>query len=240
MSLWIRYDASRNIWEVSPNETEHYFSDLIENFPREVKFGRWIEFEGFADAKTLGSHINVDGPSDSRRINLYNDGDFLREIRSRRGRSDVWGPSQLPTLPGVSPSGRTRLFHDSIDNRIKFSTNGSAWQNVFDFERGGILVNSNGITAAINVIAWRAPYACTVRAVKGYRVSGTGATVNARKNGSSNHLSSNLSLTSADTWMDGGAVQNTSYNIGDKLEIMAVTVTGSPTQIGVQVELCRP
>jgi len=111
---------------------------------------------------------------------------------------------------------------------------------MFGFERGGILVNSNGITAAINVIAWYAPFACTVLAVKGYRVGGTGATVNARKNGSSNHLSSNLSITSADTWTDGGAVQNVSYAVGDKLEIMVVTVIASPTQVGVQVNFVRP
>jgi hypothetical protein len=36
--------------------------------------------------------------------------------------------------------------------------------------------------------------------------------------------------------MDGGAVQNTAYIAGDKLEIMIVTVAGSPTQIAVQID----
>jgi hypothetical protein len=40
--------------------------------------------------------------------------------------------------------------------------------------RGGAMVNPNGITAAINIIVWRAPFARTVAAVKGYRVGGTG------------------------------------------------------------------
>ena len=103
--------------------------------------------------------------------------------------------------------------------------------------RGGVVVNSNGIAVAINVICCRMTLACTVANVRGYRVAGTGATINARKNGASNHLSSALSLTSADTWMDGGSVQNTAYAVGDKLEIMVVTATGGPTQIAVQVDL---
>jgi hypothetical protein len=95
-------------------------------------------------------------------------------------------------------------------------------------------------SGAANYIVWRAPFACTVTNVRGYRVGGTGATINARKNGSSNHLSSALSLTSADTWQDGGGVQNTSYSAGDKLEIMVVSVTGSPTQIAIQLDYSRP
>lgn len=105
--------------------------------------------------------------------------------------------------------------------------------------RGGTVVNDGGITAAINVIVWRAPYACTVNKVYGYRVAGSGATVNARKNGSLTHLASSLSLTSSDTWMDGGTVQNATYAAGDKLEIMVVSATGSPTQIAVQVEFTK-
>jgi len=104
---------------------------------------------------------------------------------------------------------------------------------------GGVIVNPYGITAAINLFTWIAPYVCTVTAVKGYRVGGTGATINARKNGASNHLASSLSLTSADTVMDGGAVQNTSYQAGDKLEIMVVSAAGSPTQLGIIVYFTR-
>jgi hypothetical protein len=91
-----------------------------------------------------------------------------------------------------------------------------------------------------NIIAWRAPFACTVTAVKGYRVAGTGATVNARRNGADNHLASALSLTSADTWQDGGSVQNTAYAAGDRMEIMVVSVAGTPTQVSIQVDFTRP
>lgn len=102
-----------------------------------------------------------------------------------------------------------------------------------NFTKGGIMINP---TAAINVIIWRAIVPCNVLNVRGYRVGGTDATVNARRNGADNHLASALSLTSTDTWITGGAVQNTAYAAGDKLEIMLVTLTGAPTQIAIQVD----
>lgn len=105
--------------------------------------------------------------------------------------------------------------------------------------RGGTAVASAGLSAGGNFHVWVAPYDCEVIAVKGIRSGGTGATINARRNGSSDHLASALSLTSADTWLDGGAVQNVAYTTGDRLEIMVVTVAGSPTQVGVQVDFRR-
>jgi hypothetical protein len=94
-------------------------------------------------------------------------------------------------------------------------------------------------TGALDVSTWRAPFACTVTAVKGYRVGGTGATVNAWRNGASLHLASALSLVSADTWLDGGAVQNTAYAIGDALQLRLLTIAGSPTQVVIQVDFTR-
>jgi pectate lyase-like protein len=102
--------------------------------------------------------------------------------------------------------------------------------------RGATVLNP----VASDLIVWRAPYACTVTNVRGYRVGGTGATINARRNGTSAHLSSDLSLTSADTWVDGGAVQNTAYAAGDKMEIRVMSVAGAPTQVAIQVDLTRP
>lgn len=107
------------------------------------------------------------------------------------------------------------------------------------FLKGGTLYASAGLSSAVNIISWRAPFACTVTNVRGYRVGGSGATINARKNGTDNHLASALSLTGADSWMDGGAVQNTSYAAGDKMEIMLVSATGSPTQISILVEFTK-
>ena len=97
-----------------------------------------------------------------------------------------------------------------------------------------------GPNAAVNVIVWEAPFACDVTNVRGYRVGGTGATINARKNGTSTHLSSDLSLTSVDTWMDGGSVQNVSYATSDKLELMLITIPApKAAQIAIQIYFNR-
>jgi len=105
--------------------------------------------------------------------------------------------------------------------------------------RGGTIFSP---TLAQDVIVWRAPFSCTVLAVKGYRVGGaaTGTFVNARRNGASDHLASNLEMTSADTWLDGGAVQNTAYVAGDKLELRITGLgTPRPTQLAIQVDFQR-
>lgn len=107
------------------------------------------------------------------------------------------------------------------------------------FSRGGTVFASGGITSGANIIVWRAPYSCTVTNVRGFRVGGTGATVNGRLNGTSTFLSSDLSLTSADSWLDGGTVQNAAIVAGDEVEIQVVTVSGSPTQVAVQIDLIR-
>ena len=107
------------------------------------------------------------------------------------------------------------------------------------FARGGVLYNSNGITdSSANILAWaRAERAATVKRVSAWRVGGTACTVNARKNGSSNHLSSALSLVNANTLYTTTTVQNTSYSIGDRLEVMMVSQSGDPTQVIIQVDL---
>jgi hypothetical protein len=111
---------------------------------------------------------------------------------------------------------------------------GTRWRHLTStFGKGGVILDPS---AARNVVIWRADVPCEVVAVRAYRVGGTGATINARKNGSLNHLASDLSLTSADTWMADTNVQNASYSAGDTLEIMLVSLNGSPTEISIQVD----
>jgi hypothetical protein len=90
-----------------------------------------------------------------------------------------------------------------------------------------------------NVTTWRAPFACTVTNVRGHRIGGTGATINAQKNSASTHLASAVSLASANTWTDGGSVQNATYAAGDDIEMMVVSVTGTPTEVAIQVDFVR-
>lgn len=108
--------------------------------------------------------------------------------------------------------------------------------NEIPFTKGGTVLDPD----VRNIIVWRAPFACTVTNVRGYRVGGTTASINARKNGTDEHLSSDNVIGTPDVWDDGGAVSNTAYAIGDKLEIMITVVTGSPTQVAVQVDFERP
>lgn len=105
---------------------------------------------------------------------------------------------------------------------------------------GGLICDPNGFsfTAPRHFIVWVAPYSCTVTAVKGIRVGGSAASINAYKNSTSSHLSSNLSLSSASTLTDGGAVQNTGYVAGDWLSIYVASYTGA-TDIFITVYFTR-
>lgn len=89
---------------------------------------------------------------------------------------------------------------------------------------------------AVSYVVWRAPKACTVVAVRGYRVGGTGATVNAQKN-ASDLLATDLSLSTAGTWLSGPSVQNAVFAAGDSLTVAIRSVTGSPTAVTIQVDL---
>ncbi len=47
-------------------------------------------------------------------------------------------------------------------------------------------------------------------------------------------LASDLSLTTANEWTDGGAVSNTGFAVGDSLEVVLRSVAGAPTEVAVQ------
>lgn len=110
------------------------------------------------------------------------------------------------------------------------------------FSRGGVFYDATGIAGVMaqnqNLMVWRAPFACTVQSVHGYRVGGDGAWLNARKNGIGTILTSSLT-SSADTWASITTVQSSSFVTGDKLEIMLVTSSNYPTQSAVQVDFLR-
>jgi hypothetical protein len=139
----------------------------------------------------------------------------------------TWAASETVTASLMNTHLRDNL------NYLKTEVDGG-----LTMSKGGTFFNDNGIdNTARAAVVWRATRACTITAVKGWRGGGTGATINARKNGSSTFLSSALSLTSANSWMDGGTVQNTSIVSGDAIEIVIVTTAGDPEEIGVQVEM---
>jgi hypothetical protein len=53
-------------------------------------------------------------------------------------------------------------------------------------------------------------------------------------------LSSDLSLSGAEAWASGGAVQNTAFAANDPLVIELTGVTGTVTEVGIQVEFTVP
>jgi hypothetical protein len=105
------------------------------------------------------------------------------------------------------------------------------------FVAGGTRLSATG---ASDAVVWEAPYPCTVIAVRGLRVNGgTGATVNARRNFTSEHLASDLSLPTTGTVYDGGTPQNTAYVAGDILEARIKSVSGGSCDITVLIRLRR-
>lgn len=97
-----------------------------------------------------------------------------------------------------------------------------------------------GVTGPTDYIVWEAAYAATVLAVRGVRINGgTGATVNARRNFTDEHLSSDLSLPVQGTVYDGGAVQNTAYVAGDIMEARVKSASGGPSDVSIFIRVRR-
>jgi hypothetical protein len=94
---------------------------------------------------------------------------------------------------------------------------------------------SNGIR-----MVWRAPFACTVVAVRSHFDAGTNCVVNARKNQASNFMSSNFTNSTANAWGAGTVNQNQSIATGDDIEMQLVSTSGAVTKVNIQVDLTRP
>jgi len=109
------------------------------------------------------------------------------------------------------------------------------------FSKGGTVADLlNGISISGSYITWRAPFSCSVVALYGRRSGGTAPQINARRSGSAGyalHTGSNLTLTTADAWVQANSVTNVSYVAGDSLEIV---VSGSGnSQVAVQVDYIK-
>ena len=89
---------------------------------------------------------------------------------------------------------------------------------------------------AASYVIWRAPKACTITAVRGYRDGGTGATINATKNGA-DLLAVDLSLSTNTTWMSGPSVQNGSVAAGDTIAVAIRSVAGAPAAVTIQIDV---
>jgi len=103
--------------------------------------------------------------------------------------------------------------------------------------RGGTILTP---TVALAVGVWRAPFPCTVVAVKGRLFGDAGTTVNARRNGLGLLLGGDLTLSAQNVWFDGGTPQNVEFAVGDTLDILIQSVSGAPNWVAIQVDFTVP
>ncbi|MEE9591979.1 MAG: hypothetical protein V3W28_00170 [Thermoplasmata archaeon] len=147
-----------------------------------------------------------------------------------------------------------RLFVGTTDPSIKDTIyEGDAWYNGTDFRvwkestsSWSSIAISRGATvdspSVADIVVWRAPFACTVTAIKGYQDIGTGSTFNAFRGTLASpvlFLASNAAIGTADSWVDGGTVQNAGVSAGDAIYIRIAAVNGTPNRIAIQIDLDR-
>ena len=131
---------------------------------------------------------------------------------------------------GLSSVGDVTL--KQLGNSIQISGNTTE-----TFSKSTVFFHPTGIENNLyNFPIWRAPFACQVTGIHGLRISGAGATINARKNFVSSHMTTNLSLTSTGVWFSSGIISNSSYVAGDTLEGRIISATTSPVSISIQVD----
>ena len=96
-------------------------------------------------------------------------------------------------------------------------------------------------SAAGTYVIARVTTAHTVTGLRAYVNGSTGSTINfvRRRSGSNvDLLSADYTISSADAWQDAsGNLQNSSLAAGDALLIAVRSVSGTPTQIGFQIEV---
>lgn len=105
------------------------------------------------------------------------------------------------------------------------------------FTKPGVMV---GPTAPVDIVVWRAPWSCTLASFRAYQLAGGSVNVNARRNGTAEHLAADLNVPPA-AWTTAGAVQNTTYVAGDSLEFrLKAPLVGLPIEVAFLLEFTRP
>lgn len=145
---------------------------------------------------------------------------------------------QLPSLtsdPSPHRAGSIYFRSDLLEMRLDDGVSYYTIQKMQVFSKGGVVLSPTAQKLAI----WRAPFSCTVTAVKAYQDVGSGSVVTAYDN-TTNLLDTNITLSSAATWQDGGSLAQSGVSEGDSIAIAVVSVAGSPNYISIQVEFTQP
>lgn len=156
--------------------------------------------------------------------------------------TSVTGSTSLTGGGDLSSNRTITLVNDAATpgNTKYYGTDGSGTKGYFDLPTAASASFSHNVILTDPVVAtfmvWRAPFGCTVTKVTAARTGGTGATVNARKNGTDLHLVTDVSLPTTGSFIDGGAVQNVNYVTNDYLEILVTGVSGAVSQLTIQVD----
>jgi hypothetical protein len=144
---------------------------------------------------------------------------------------------QLPSLTSDPPHREGSIYFrsDLLQMRLDDGKSYFTLPKQQLFSKGGSVLGP----VAQTIVIWRAPFSCTVTAVKGYQDAGNGSVVTAYV-GSADILNSDISISTAGTWQDGGSLATTAVSAGESIAIKIVSVSGSPNYITVQVEFTQP
>jgi hypothetical protein len=144
---------------------------------------------------------------------------------------------QLPSLTSDPPHRKGSIYFRSDSLQVRLD-DGTSYYNLSKsqvFSKGGVVLSPTPQT----IVIWRAPFPCTITAVKGFQDIGTGSVITAY-DGSADLLHTDLTISSAATWQDGGSLAKTAVSAGDSIAIKVVSVSGSPNYLVIQVELTQP
>lgn len=158
----------------------------------------------------------------------------IREMRARMASLTGIGSALEEKLPlsGGTLTGPLTVGGITLDTDGVITAEGLVLgPDASTFSIGAVLPGATG-----DMVVWRAPKAVQVIAVRGYRVGSSGASINATNDGS-DLLATDLSLSTATTWLSGPSVQNEVLETGATLTLSVRAITGSPTAITIQVDV---
>lgn len=161
----------------------------------------------------------------------------------QRVTSDYTDMHEVP-VPANPDGGVRRLFVDDATGEMSVRTTAGS---TVSLEGGTFTLAATIVSPAVNdFVAWRAPAdpgAYTLINLFAYQDVGTGSTINAFKGTLASPTlfrASDYAIIAADTWEDAASLQNVSIVTGDAIYFRIASLVGSPTEIGIQLDLTRP
>lgn len=148
------------------------------------------------------------------------------------------GPAGTPGTAGPQgPPGLVVFGEDGDDGWALPGPQGPAGSTAFT-----ISATVLSPSAANDFILWKAPWACTVTAVRAYQDAGTGSVLNAFKGSlaaPTKFCSADITVGGADNFTNG-TVTTSAVASGDLVYGRITSLAGSPTEVCIQIELTRP